>query len=172
MGLDWPHAHLLINHFPIILAVMGAVAVITALIMRYHGVWQYGVASLFFMGLSAWPTVFTGEHADEALNDPWYIVRGSIDKHQDAAELAMWVMIATGVIAAYAWWRSLPRNNERRALPVTWLRILVLLGALASLGTVSWAALLGGNIVQGSSILAGPRPAGVPEQKPLPGEKP
>jgi len=172
MGLDWPHAHLLINHFPIILAVMGAVAVIAALITRYHGIWQYGVASLFFMGLSAYPAVFTGHRADHALNDPWYIVRGSIDRHQDAAELAMWVMLATGLVAAFAWWRSLPRNNERRALPPNWLRVLVLLGALGSLGTVTWASLLGGDIVYGSAILKGPRPAGVPLQKAPPGDKP
>ncbi len=164
MGLTWPHRHLLINHFPIILAVMGAAAVIFALIMRYHGVWQYGVASLFFMGLSAYPTVFTGHQADRVLHDPWYIVRGSIDHHQDAGELAMWVMIVTGLVALYAWWRSLPRNNESRALPATWLRVLVLVGALASLGTVTWASLLGGNIVYGSSIINGPRPAGVPVQ--------
>lgn len=172
MGLDWPHVHLLINHFPIILAVMGAVAVVAALITRYHGIWQYGVVSLFFMGLAAGPTVLTGDEADDALHDPWYIVRGAIDRHQDAAELAMWVMIVTGLIAAYAWWRSLPRNNEHRALPVGWLRILVLVGALASLGTVTWASWLGGEIVHGSSILAGQRPLGVPPQLPPPRERP
>lgn len=171
MGLTWPHMHLLINHFPIILSVMGAAAVIFALIMRYHGVWQYGVASLFLMGLSAYPTFFTGGKADDALHDPWYIVRGSIDKHQEAAEVAMWVMIATGIVALYAWWRSLPRNNDRRALPDTWLRVLVLVGALASLGTVTWAALLGGNIVYGSAIITGPRPVGVPVQPEPPGGK-
>lgn len=163
MGWDWPHIHLLINHFPIILAVMGAVAVVVALLTRYRGVWLYGLASLTIMGLSAWPTVFTGQHADDALHDPWYIVRGSIDRHEEAAELAMWIMLATGAIAAYAWWRSVRRDRESPQGP-GWLRIAVLIGALASLGTVTRAALLGGEIVHGSSILEGPAPAGLPPQ--------
>ncbi len=171
MEFDWPHIHLLINHFPIILAVMGAAAVVLALIKRWHGVWLYGVASLFFMGLSAGPTAFTGDRADDALNDPWYIVRGAIDKHDDAAMFAMWVMIATGVIAAYAWWRAVRRDREVGQSPV-WLRVLVLVGALLSLATVTRASLLGGEIVHGSSILAGQRPAGVPVQLPPPGERP
>ncbi len=165
MGLDWPHAHLLINHFPIILAVMGAAAVVLALIRHWRGVWLYAVASLFFMGLSAFPAVFTGKRADHALNDPWYIVHGTIDRHEEAAELAMWIMIVTGLIALYAWWSAMHQEDRDRA-PAVWLRMLVLVGALASVGTVSWAAWLGGNIVNGSAILRGPAPAGLPPQPP------
>lgn len=163
MVWDWPHIHLLINHFPIILAVMGAATVVVALITRYRGVWLYAVASLTVMGLSAWPTVFTGQHADDALHDPWYIVRGSIDRHEESAELAMWIMLATGVLAAYAWWRAVRRDRESPQGP-GWLRIVVLIGALASLGAVTRAALLGGEIVHGSSILQAPAPAGLPPQ--------
>ncbi len=164
MGLDWPHIHLLINHFPIILAVMGAAAVVVALITRWRGVWLYAVASLTIMGLSAYPTLFSGEQADRVLHDPWYIVHGAIDRHQDAAELAMWIMIATGLVALYAWWRSVRRENGPRQGAPGWLRVLVLIGALGSLGTVTWASWLGGEIVHGSSILQGPAPAGLPPQ--------
>ena len=169
MGWDWPHAHLLINHFPIILAVMGAAAAVLAVIRHWRGVWLYAVASLTFMGLSAYPTVFTGQRADHALRDPWYIVHGAIDRHEEAAELAMWVMIATGLIALYAWWRATHDPPDRA--PAGWLRALVLVGALASLGTVTWAALLGGNVVHGSSILGGPAPAGLPPQPAAPPER-
>jgi uncharacterized membrane protein len=158
MGLSWPHVHLMINHFPIILAVLGVAAVVFGLIIRSRGVWLYGVASLTLMGLSAYPAVFTGHQADHALHDPWYIARGAIDHHQDAAEAAMWVMLATGLLAAYAWWRAVQRDDVA-ARPAPWLRVSVLLAALASLGTVSWAAWLGGEIVQGSPILQGPAPA-------------
>ncbi len=171
MEFDWPHIHLLINHFPIILAVMGAAAVVLALINHSRGVWLYGLASLFFMGLSAGPTAFTGDRADDAQHDPWYIVRGAIDKHDDAAMWAMYVMIVTGVIAAYAWWRAVRRDRDAQQSPV-WLRVLVLVGALMSLATVTRASLLGGEIVHGSSILAGQRPIGVPAQLPPPGERP
>ncbi len=171
MGMDWVHAHLLINHFPIILAVMGAAAVVVALITHWRGVWLYGVASLTVMGLSAYPTFFTGDHADKELSDPWYIVKGAIDRHQEAAELAMWIMIVTGLVALYAWWRSVRREAEVRQSPPGWLRLLVLVGALASVGTVSWAAWLGGDVVNGSAILRGPAPAGLPAQPQQPPAK-
>lgn len=163
MGMDWPHVHLLINHFPIILAVMGAVAVVLALILRSRGVWLYAVASLTVMGLSAYPAVFTGKQADRVLNDPWYIVRGSIDRHEEAAELSMYIMIATGLVAIYAWWRALKRDRDAEQSP-GWLRLLLLVGALGSVGTVSWASWVGGEIVHGSSILQGHAPAGLPPQ--------
>ena len=165
MGWDWPHAHLLINHFPIIMAVMGATAVIVALVMGWRSAWLYAVASLTVMGLSAYPVVFTGKHADKALNDPWYIVHGVIDKHEAASDWALWMMIATGVVAAYAWWRAVRRDGDTQRPPL-WLRVLVLVGALMSLATVTRTALLGGDIVQGSSILQGPAPAGLPPQPP------
>ena len=165
MQPDWPYVHLLINHFPIILAVMGASAVVLALINRSRGVWLYGVASLFFMGLSAVPTTVTGDQAGDMLRNTWYIARDSIERHDDAAMFAMWVMIVTGVIAAYAWWRAVARARDAQQAPV-WLKVLVLVSALVSLATVTRTALLGGKIVHGSSILGGPRPAGVPAPPP------
>lgn len=171
MSWDWPHIHLLINHFPIILSVMGAVAVVVALVMRSRGVWLYAVASLTVMGLSAYPTHFTGDEADHALNDPWYIVKGAIDRHDDAAGWALWLMLITGVIAAYAWWRALRKDRDAQQAPV-WLRIAVLVGSLLSLAAVTRTSLLGGEIVHGSKILLGPAPSGLPPQPPAPqGEK-
>jgi len=166
MELSWPYVHLLINPFPIILAVMGVVAVIVALITRYHGIWQYGVASLFFMGLTAVPTMLTGDEAGETMRGAWYVAREAIHRHEEAGDWAMWVMVVTGLVALYAWWRSLPRNNERRALPPRWLQIAVLVTALFSVAAVTRASLLGGDVMHDSSILAGPRPAGVPAQPP------
>ncbi len=170
MGWDWPHAHLVLNHFPIILAVMGAAATVLALIRHWRGVWLYAVASLTLMGLSAYPAVFTGQRADHQLNDPWYIVHGTIDRHEEAAELSMWIMIATGLIALYAWWQA-THQADRDAAPPGWLRALVLIGALASVGTVGWAGWLGGNIVNGSTILQGPAPAGLPPPPATPPER-
>src|SRR5690242_16627936 len=44
--MNWPYVHTLINHFPIILVVMGAAAAVTALVLRRRGIWLYSVASL------------------------------------------------------------------------------------------------------------------------------
>ncbi len=159
--MDWPYAHLLINHFPIILTVAGAAAAVVGLWMRRRGLWLYAVATLTLAGLSIYPTFLTGDEAKDTFKrvNPWYIVRGSIDTHEEAAEVTLWVVLAVGVIAAYAWWRSVRRGGESQ--PPTWLRALVVVSSLVGLGFVTWTSLLGGEIVHKSPILEAPQPPAV-----------
>ncbi|HET9983749.1 MAG TPA: hypothetical protein VFQ38_09180 [Longimicrobiales bacterium] len=164
--MNWPNTHVLINHFPIILTIMGAAAVVVALLLRSRKVWLYGVASLTLAGLTAYPAVWTGTRAEEALEHAWYVQERAIHTHEEAAELTMWILLAMGAVAAFAWWRT-ERADERtlpggRRPPPLWLRVVVLLFALAGAGTVTWTSLLGGRIIHESPIIRGPRPAGVP----------
>lgn len=164
--MNWPNIHVLINHFPIILTIMGAAAVVVALLLRSRAVWLYGVASLTLAGLTAYPTVFTGKRAEEALEHAWYVEQRAIHTHEEAGELTMWILLAMGVVSAFAWWRT-ARADERmlpggRRGPPMWLRLLVLVSALAGAGAVTWTSLLGGRIIHESPIIRGPRPAGVP----------
>ena len=111
-------------------------------------------------GLFIFPVHFTGDKADEALNDPWYIKPGVIDAHDKAAGIAMWVILIVGAFAAYSWWRSIRRPAE--SLP-GWIRAGVFVGALAAVGTVTYTAYLGGKIIHEAPILHVPdAPAGLP----------
>lgn len=103
--MDWPYVHLLINHFPIILTVTGAAAALAALVLRRRGLWLYAVASLTLSALAIYPAFFTGDEAKDTLErlHPWYIVRGSIDSHEEAAEVTLWVLLAMGLVT----WTSL-----------------------------------------------------------------
>ena len=71
----------------------------------------------------------------------------------------MLALLALGAASAYAWWRMLKR--ERAGLPPVRLRILVVVLATVGLGTITYAAYLGGKIVHESPKLATP-PAAVP----------
>ncbi|HEX2780818.1 MAG TPA: hypothetical protein VHM30_15055 [Gemmatimonadaceae bacterium] len=166
--------HVMINHFPVILAVVGTFFAIVAFFVRRRGVWQYATATLALAGLAAVPTFFTGEPAEDGLRDAWYISRRAIHTHEEAGDFALWTLLAAGLIAAYAWWRlRAPRplvvaTGEpgttwgARELPA-WLRALVLASALLGTATVFRAAQLGGDITHHSTILkTTPRPAGVP----------
>ena len=157
--MNWPYVHTLINHFPIILVVMGAAAAVVAAIWRKRGVWLYALASLTFGGLSIYPAFFSGDEASDTLKHAWYIVPSMIHDHEESADLTLWVVLITGLIALYAWWRQLRRDRE--APPPTWLRSLVVIAALVSLGAVTYTAYLGGRIVHESPKLLGPAPAGM-----------
>jgi len=156
--MDWPYIHLLVNHFPIILTVTGAASALAALIMRRRGLWLYSVASLTLSGLAIYPAFFSGDEAKDTFKriHPWYIVRGSIDAHEEAAEVTLWIIFAVGIIAAYAWWRSL--RDDARWEPPGWLRALVTISSLIAVGFITWTALLGGQIVHKSPILEAPPP--------------
>src|SRR6266516_3334300 len=95
---SWPYIHLLINHFPVVLSVVGLCAAVLALALDRRGLWLYAMGTLTLAGLSVYPVRFTGNHADRALHDPWYIPRGAIDAHDDASLIAMICLLIVGAV--------------------------------------------------------------------------
>jgi len=158
--LTWPYVHLLINHFPVVLTTMGLIAALGGFVLGRRGLWLYAMGTLTVAGLIVYPVHFTGDQADHALRDPWYIKGGVIDAHDNAAGIAMVIILVAGVVSAYGWWRALQRRDE--AIPA-WIRAGVLIGALAGFGSVAWAAFLGGKIIHEAPVLGLPTaPAGLP----------
>src|SRR3982750_4216456 len=111
--------------------------------------------------------MFTGHQAEDSIEKMPYASRRAIHAHEEAGELAMWVLLATGVIAAYAWFRtsqSAPRDETFGA--PTWLRALVAVGGIASAGTASYAAKLADPILHYSPTLPHPAAPGIPAVAP------
>ena len=148
--LSWPYAHLIINHFPVVLSVAALAVTALAILLGKRGLWLTAMGSLTAAGLFVYPVHFTGDKADHALRDPWYIRSGAIEAHDNAAGIAMIVILIAGAFAAYAWWRSLKRPSE---LIPGWMRAGILVGALAAVGTVTYTAYLGGKIIHESPVL-------------------
>lgn len=148
--ISWPYAHLLLNHFPVVLSVCALAVTILALLFKRRGLWLTAMGALAFAGAFVYPVHLTGVQADEALNDPWYVQPGVIESHEDAGTIAMYVILVVGAFAAYSWWRSLKRPAE--ALP-GWMRAGVVVGAMAAVGMVTYTAFLGGKIIHESPVL-------------------
>jgi uncharacterized membrane protein len=148
--ISWPYAHLLINHFPVVLSIAALCAAILALIVKRRGLWLTAMGSLTGAGLFVYPVFFTGNEADHALNDPWYIRPGTIEAHDQAAGFALWVILIAGAFAAYSWWRSLKRPAEE--MP-SWMRAGLLIGALAAVSVVARTSYLGGKIIHDAPVL-------------------
>ncbi|HEY1951680.1 MAG TPA: hypothetical protein VGG76_02650 [Gemmatimonadaceae bacterium] len=158
--LSWPYAHLVINHFPVVLSVAALVVTLLALILGRRGLWLTAMGALTAAGLFVYPVHFTGDKADHALNDPWFIRPGTIEAHDNAAGVAMVVILIAGAFAAYSWWRSLKQPAE---LIPGWMRAGVLVGALGAVITVTYTAYLGGKIIHDAPIMEQKQaPAGLP----------
>lgn len=143
--MDWPYIHATVNHFPIILSVVGTFVLLLALVTKRRGMWLYALATLTMAGLSAYPADFTGDEASHAIRDNWWVVRAGVRQHDQAASFALAALLIVGVASAYAWWRML--RKETAGLPPRWLQWTVTLLAVWSLSVVTRTAYLGGKIL-------------------------
>ena len=157
--MNWPYIHILINHFPIILTVVGSGVLLLALFVRQRVVWLYALATLTLAGISIYPVFFTGDRAADAVEHTWYIVRTMVEEHDASAGWALPAVLLMGAASAYAWWRMVRR--EVTGLPPVWLRAVVSVLAAFGLSVVIRTAYLGGKIVHDSPKLANPPAAGV-----------
>ncbi|HYU51826.1 MAG TPA: DUF2231 domain-containing protein [Gemmatimonadaceae bacterium] len=148
--LSWPYAHLLINHFPVVLSVSALGVTILALLLGRRGLWLTAMGALTAAGVFVYPVHLTGVKADETLRDPWFVHPGAIKSHEDAGTIAMYVILVVGVFAAYSWWRSLKRPAD--VIP-GWMRAGVFVGSLAAVGVVAYTAYLGGRIIHEAPVL-------------------
>lgn len=148
--ISWPYAHLLINHFPVVLSVSGLAVALLALILSHRGLWQTAMGALAVAGVFIYPVHFSGDKADHALKDPWYIKPGTIEAHDAAATWALWAILLVGVFAAYSLWRSLRRPAE--PLP-GWMKAGLVVGGLLATSTVARTAYLGGKIMHDVPVL-------------------
>ena len=51
--ISWPYAHLLINHFPVVLSVSALAITILALLLRRRGLWLTAMGAMTVAGLFA-----------------------------------------------------------------------------------------------------------------------
>lgn len=165
---NWPYAHLVLNHFPIILTYVGVAAVLFALVRRRRVAWLYAVVTLTLAGLGAYPAVLTGTQAAPIMEKLWYVDEAAVDDHEEAGERAMWVLLAMGALSAYSWWRLVRTRDPvvdegeglARDLPVA-LRSAVVVTALLGAAAVGWASWEGGMVVHKAPKIAAP-PGAVP----------
>lgn len=154
--MNWPYLHTIVNHFPIILNVVGTAVLVLALVTRRRAIWLYALATLTLAGLGAYPAFFTGDQASDALRNTWYVVRSMVREHDESADWALWSLLLMSATSAYAWWRMLRRDIA--GLPPVWLRTVVTVLSVLTLAIVVRTAYLGGQIVHESPKLQTPPP--------------
>jgi uncharacterized membrane protein len=163
--MDWDHVHIMINHFPVILAVTGMAAALLGLIRGKRGVWMYATASLTLAALTVIPTYFTGAPAEHALNKPWWLARGTIHSHEESALVSAALVVLAGLVAAFAW-RRLVRYPREVTLPGG-LRASVVITSVVAAAAIGYTSLLGGRIRHDApALVPGARAPGGPATQP------
>jgi uncharacterized membrane protein len=135
------HLHLLLNHFPIIVTVLGLL--LLAIAMWKRSDYLARIALAFFVGgaLSALPTYLTGDSAEHTVKDLPGVTREVIEAHSDAALISAIFVGALGIFALWALWRF--RSSVQ--LP-PWVVRVALVASIIGSGLMSWTGLLGGEV--------------------------
>src|SRR5437867_2941789 len=111
--MDFPHLHLLLNHFPIIGTIIGTGVFVVSFLIRNEDLRRGSLIVFVAMALLTIPAFMTGVGAHEKMVQDASISNALIQRHEGAAELAVWFMEITGFLAVIALWQS-----ARRARPV------------------------------------------------------
>jgi uncharacterized membrane protein len=145
--------HLAINHFPIVLSIVGAAAALVAFVTRRRSALLYALTTMIAAGVTAYPAQFTGERAEDAVESRWYVDDAVIHEHEESGERATLILVIGGVVAAVALY--LVVRSPREAMPgmamLTTILVLSVSGAVAA-GLTGWR---GGAIVSRNARLSG-----------------
>ncbi|HKN64773.1 MAG TPA: hypothetical protein VJW73_00765 [Gemmatimonadaceae bacterium] len=134
------HLHLLLNHFPVIGAIISALLLAVALLRRSSELAKISLAFLALIGAMSVVVFLTGDPAQDALEKLPGFSERLADRHEDAALVAT---VVTGVIGALALGAMIV--YRQRAVP-RWLTMLVLVCAVGASAMMGYTAYLGGQI--------------------------
>ena len=136
------HLHLMLNHAPILGSLFGAVLLLSAVLRRNDVLIRAGLLTLVVAAALAIPTNLTGEGAEKVVQHLPGVSQDLIERHSAAADLALWALEATAVLAL-----SSLLLMRRRPTTSTLLTHLTVVGALVSFGLMARAGNLGGQIM-------------------------
>ena len=134
------YVHLLLNHVPVLGVVFGLALLGWAVSRRDDRMLRAGWATLVVVALIALPVYFTGEGAEEVVEDEPGVVHQTIKDHEEMALFAIIGMEALGLLALWGLVRS------RRTAPPPWLGKASLAAALVVAVLMGMTAERGGRV--------------------------
>src|SRR5713101_6313254 len=104
--MNFPHLHLLLNHFPIIGTLVGLGLFLISLVGKNEDLRRASLIIFSAMALVAIPTFFSGTGAQGAIKKLPGVSEALIERHQGSAMLALLFMEITGALALVGLWQS------------------------------------------------------------------
>jgi uncharacterized membrane protein len=134
------HLHLILNHFPIVGAVLGVLLLGVAWLRRSDDLGKAAMGLFVLLGMLSVVVFLTGEPAEEAVEALPGISESLMERHEEAAVVATIGMSVAGVL-------SLVGLGLYRGRPLArWVTPAMLVVALGAAGLMGYTASLGGMI--------------------------
>ena len=148
------HIHLLLNHFPTVGFGVGLGLFLVSLYVKSDPMKRAALAIFLIIALMSVPVYMTGKAAQRAIKDQPGVSDVLMERHQDAALLALAFMEITGMMAWLGLWQF---RRTSRATNGNWIAVLVL--SLITFGLMARAANMGGEIRHPEITVPGADPA-------------
>lgn len=95
--MNTTHLHLLLNHFPVIGTLIGSLILLYGIIKKQGTAKYLAALILTALALISIPVYLTGEPAEETIEKLPGVSEAMIELHEDAANIAIWLMGITGI---------------------------------------------------------------------------
>lgn len=97
--MDATHAHLLVNHVPILGSLFGALLLIVGMVLKNKTLEITGLSTILLAALFTMPAYFSGEEAEHMVEHMSGFSEFQLEEHEEHAELSLWMMIVSGLLS-------------------------------------------------------------------------
>ncbi len=139
--MNYPHLHLMLNHVPVVGAIVALLLLSWSLVSRRRDFIRLSLFVTLLAGLSVYPAFLSGDEASEQLEDVRGFDHDLVEEHEESADWALWALLGTGAIAALGLWAS----RKDREVP-RWAGVAAMAGLILSTSVIARTAWLGGEI--------------------------
>lgn len=139
--MDGLQLHLLANHLPIIGTMAALLVVILGMLRKNDGAISTGLIIYVVMAVAVIPAYLSGEEAEERVENIAGINESVIHKHEEMAELSLWLTSLSGLLAIGA---LFTRSKQSALAPKFALAFVVL--AVIAFGQAARTGHEGGKI--------------------------
>ncbi|SMD42178.1 Uncharacterized membrane protein [Aquiflexum balticum DSM 16537] len=135
------HLHLIFNHFPIIIPIIGFLVMVIGFAFRSELLKRAALGLFIFGSILTLPAFGTGEDAEEVIENLPGIEEKYIEIHEEAAETFAYLSYGLGVLSLIGFWA-----NWKEKSMANFLSLFVLLFAVVVLFFAKEAGTTGGEI--------------------------
>ena len=112
------HFHLVFNHFPIIVPIVGMLILIVGFFVDSDVVKRTAFGVFIFGAIMTFPAMFTGEGAEEVAEKLPGITHDNIHKHEEKAEVFAILSYILGLLSIGALWANLKQKSFANILSI------------------------------------------------------
>lgn len=109
--MDKVHLHLLFNHLPIIIPIVGILVMVGGIVVKSEVVKRVAFLIFILGALWTWPAMFTGDGAEDLIEKLPGVSGRIIHEHEEKAEVFALLSYALGALSIFGLWSNLKKKS-------------------------------------------------------------